>query len=130
MDKRYVGRKRSLELGRGYSVCGSVVDRVLRTERTAQMMKVDKKHIKLSNMLCRPEERIIRSEVAIGKLKEEVITFKRRVVDVSGLHSESNLYTLEFHLLDHIAEDLRRFGTLSVLDASRRNIKCAHEVCM
>lgn len=32
-------------------------------------------------------------------------------------HCKSGLYTPRFHLLDHVMEDLRVFGTLPVLDA-------------
>lgn len=69
-------------------------------------------------MLCRPVERMTSNEVALGKLKEKANTFKKKVRRVFGLHCQSGLYKLEFHLFEHIKEDLKPFRTLFVLDAS------------
>lgn len=33
-------------------------------------------------------------------------------------HCNSGIYNLKFHLLDHVLEELKALGTLSVLDAS------------
>lgn len=118
MDKSYVGRKHQWNLDKVFLFKGTFVDRVLEMERTAPMTKVNSKFTEPSNMFCRPEERIIWSEVVNGKLKKEVKAVKKGMVGQFGLHCQSGLYILKFHLLDHIAEVLDRIGTLSAMGAS------------
>jgi len=44
--------------------------------------------------------------------------FKSTASNLFGTLEDLNLFTLKFHNLDHIAEDVARFGDLSLLDAS------------
>lgn len=50
-----------------------------------------------------------------GKIK----SFKKLVLRKFGGRCTTGLHTLKFHLLDHLAEDLGRFGSLSILSASQ-----------
>lgn len=54
----------------------------------------------------------------IGTIERTVEKFKRILVETFDEHCVCSLYGLRRHLLEHIAEDIRRFGTLSVLNSS------------
>lgn len=59
------------------------------------------------------------NENKLIELQYKIEEFQSLLVRTFGEHCNSGLYILKFHLLDHVVEDLRLFGTLSVLDASR-----------
>lgn len=63
-------------------------------------------------------ERATRDVQELSNIEEKVRAFKKDVVDGLHDHCNSGLYTLKFHLLDHLGENMRRFGPLSVPDAS------------
>lgn len=44
--------------------------------------------------------------------------FKDIVVDNFAGHSSTEVFTVKFHLIDNMVEDIHRFGKLSVLDIS------------
>jgi len=58
------------------------------------------------------------SEVDLQDFEKKIYNFKKTVMQFYGKYCEKGLFTLKFHLLDHMVEDMRKFGTLSVLDAS------------
>lgn len=58
------------------------------------------------------------SKKQLMELKYCVEQFKRSLVRTCSHHCNFGLYTLTFHLLDKVLEDLQAFGTPSVLDAS------------
>ena len=51
-------------------------------------------------------------------LRSAVHLFKEHVWTLFGPHCDRGLNTLKFHLLDHLVDDLERFGTIHVLNAS------------
>lgn len=60
-------------------------------------------------------------DIALAELQvlnSRISRFQKNVGDIFADNCSTGLFTLKFHLLHHIVEDLRRFGTLSVLDAS------------
>ena len=46
-----------------------------------------------------------------------VMDLKRECKDVFAEHVQKGLYTLKFHLLDHLAEDMARYGSLEFLNS-------------
>jgi len=52
------------------------------------------------------------------ELMVSIHTFKSAVWRLFGPHCENGLNTLKFHLLDHLVDELARFGTVLVLSAS------------
>lgn len=52
------------------------------------------------------------------KIKAKILLLKKAMVDYFHGTSDNSLHTLKFHLLGHIKEDLKTFGTRFVLDAS------------
>ena len=52
------------------------------------------------------------------RLDSLIINFKTECKHVFSSNVENGLFTLKFHLLDHLVEDLRNFGSLDVLSAS------------
>jgi len=54
----------------------------------------------------------------VEDLGNRVLQFKEAVIAFFGDYCDKGVFTLKFHLLDHMVDDLRRFGSLSVLDAS------------
>lgn len=55
----------------------------------------------------------------LSTLKINVKECKKVSVEAFDKNCDSGLYTLSYHVLDHIAEDVQRFGMLSVLDRSQ-----------
>lgn len=62
------------------------------------MKMMNSKYKQMSNMLCRPEEGTIWNELAKGKLKWKVKSFKEKVVNFSG-GIGNEFFTLKFRLL-------------------------------
>lgn len=58
------------------------------------------------------------SDAELQDLRSTVLTFKKQVWSLFGPHCDRGLNTLKFHLLDHLVDDLQRFGTVRVLSAS------------
>lgn len=54
----------------------------------------------------------------LEELRSTVLLFKKQVWALFGPHCDRGLNTLKFHLLDHLVDDLQRFGTIRVLSAS------------
>ena len=50
-------------------------------------------------------------------LEQHIALFKQTCKDIFEKHVNRGLFTLKFHLLDHLVEDLRKYGTLDFLDA-------------
>lgn len=48
----------------------------------------------------------------------EVSEFNKEFVDLFSSQCSLNVHTLKFHLLDHMLEDVKRFGERSVLEES------------
>jgi hypothetical protein len=51
-------------------------------------------------------------------LRDSIHVFKKLVSSVFRPHFENSILTLKFHLLDHVVDDLERFGSIKVLSAS------------
>lgn len=64
-------------------------------------------------------DRITKHEKALEILDKIVKAFKRILADTFDEHSSLGMYIVKVHLLDHMAEDLRNFGTLSVLNSNQ-----------
>ena len=47
-----------------------------------------------------------------------IVDFKKQVWTLFRPHCERGLNTLKFHLLDHLVDDLQRFGSIHILSAS------------
>lgn len=50
-------------------------------------------------------------------MNSKFFCFKKTVVEAFVEHCNTGHYTLNFHLLDNVIENLRRFETLGVLNA-------------
>lgn len=105
-------------LDKVFPFVAAFIDRCTGHERTAPMTRVHTMYSEIVNEVTGDGEYKIRSEEELVKLEERVKEFKRELVERFDDHCESGLYTLKFHLLDHMVEDIRKFGTLSVLDGS------------
>lgn len=71
------------------------VDRVLKMERTASTTEANTKYTDFSNILCGPEERMVWSVIAVGKLEEEFKAFKKKLVEHFRLHFQLYPYKLK-----------------------------------
>lgn len=60
---------------------------------------------------------IVRDEL-LGSARVEAQKFKAVVKQIFYMHHETGLYTLKFHLLEHVVEDLDRFWTLEFSNSS------------
>lgn len=54
----------------------------------------------------------------LEKLRRDFRAFKHMVVNMFSSVFSSRLFTLKFHLLDHLVEDISRSGGISAMDAS------------
>lgn len=52
----------------------------------------------------------------VMKITSEIEQFRRIVERVFASHYPFGLYTLQFHLLDHLVEDLEKFASISFTD--------------
>lgn len=50
---------------------------------------------------------ILKHEQELESPDRKVQTFKRLLVNIFDDHCDSRLYTLKYHLLDHVVEDMR-----------------------
>lgn len=57
-------------------------------------------------------------EEDLGNLERMVKQFRRTLLQTINEHCDSSLYTLKYHVLDHVVEYIQRFGTSSVLHSS------------
>lgn len=57
-------------------------------------------------------------EEGIDKLHRELKNCRGRVVNISKRQCAFGLYTLDFHRIDHIVEDVKWFGSLEMLGGS------------
>ena len=94
------------------------IDRASRRTIEAPLTSVCTAYSDLLNTLMFTKQRGGFSKEDIRKLSDEVLSFKKKATDVLGNLDDINLFTLKFHLLDHLCNDLARFGDLSLLDAS------------
>ena len=78
-------------------------------------------HVRYSELMLKTQFDIVESGVSpavVAQLKEDIHNFKQEMVAVYGPHSSHGLYTLKFHLLDHLADDIGKYGNVAVIDAS------------
>lgn len=54
----------------------------------------------------------------IADITHRISLLKSKCVHTFEKHCEHGIHTLKFHLLDHVVEDLSKFGGLNILDAS------------
>lgn len=54
----------------------------------------------------------------MSNLDCHISKFKKLVNDVFETHCDAELYTMKFDLLDHLVEDLSKFGALERHDSS------------
>ena len=55
----------------------------------------------------------------INELEKEIIVFKRKCVQLFEPTCETGLITLKFHLLDHLCDNLRKFGTVKIINGAK-----------
>ena len=92
------------------------IDRATGLEDTAMLTHVHATYSLLMNTLSGKQNGSF-TDPEIEEIDEMVKNFKRDVVTLFEPHCDSGLFTLKFHLLDHLCTDLRCFGTLAMLDA-------------
>ena len=51
------------------------------------------------------------------EIQMRVSNLKKKVVEIYGPHCENGLFTLKFHLLDHLSEDITNYALLEYVDA-------------
>lgn len=82
--------------------------------------KMARVHAIYISMMCR----VISSDWKQGWTNKEMKAFSAQVCEFKYVVMKffsvctSIVYTMNFHFLDHLVEDLKRFGDVSVLDAS------------
>lgn len=54
----------------------------------------------------------------LNSIRDQVPELKRLVVKMFQAHCCNGLFTLNFHLLDHLTEDIECFGSIEMLEAS------------
>ena len=57
------------------------------------------------------------TKVILGVLSSKIESFKRQTVQLFEPYVDTGLFTLKFHLLDHLVEDLSKFTSLDFLNA-------------
>lgn len=55
-------------------------------------------------------------EIDLGNLERRLEPLKNRLVEAFDEHCRNGLHTLKNHLLHHMADEIRVYGTLSVLN--------------
>lgn len=93
------------------------IDRSTWQKRSLHMTSVHTLYNEIVCDLKRDVEQQIWDEKELGRLYRTVNQFKTILVEKFNQYCDSGLDTLKYHLLDHMVEDLQRFGTLSVKDS-------------
>lgn len=94
------------------------LDRVLGFQETPTLTKMHTTYTDLMVHCLHDAQTTGWTAKSILTVAENITSMKKMIVSQYGPHSTTGLYTLKFHLLDHLPEDISRFGSLSMLDAS------------
>lgn len=103
-------------LDRVFSFVAAFIDRGARHERTASVTKIHAIYIVILCDVTGGKRQRASTEEVMEMLYERVKTFKRMLVVTFHELGDSGFYTFKYRLLDHMMNDLLKFGTLSVLD--------------
>lgn len=87
-------------------------DRCLGRVDSHEQTTVHTKYTELMNLVTGNGTGVSKPDIT-----ELVSTLKRTVVETFKDHCEKGLFTLKFHTMDHLAEDISRFGSCKFLDA-------------
>lgn len=60
--------------------------------------------------------------ILVGTQSCIIKSFKLLLQETLDEHYETVLYTLKFHMLDQVVEDLKRLGSIDDLDALRHEV--------
>lgn len=94
------------------------IDRVTGFENAADMTRVCTLYTEIMTSALYDFPRNPPDSEIISEFKKKVQYFKVLTIKTFQDFCVSGLFTLKFHLLDHMVEDMERFGSLQVLDAS------------
>ena len=95
------------------------VDRVLCMENEGSLTRISSTYSDIMVSVLFDQPRLGWTPEEMAKLSTTVQEWKKLVVEFFGAYCETGLFTLKFHMLDHMVTDIRKFGTLSVLSASQ-----------
>lgn len=102
----------------GFPFVSAFTDRCLGRNESHEQTTAHTKYTDLMKSVRFPENDGSGGPVT-GALVDDLATeIKKLVVKTFVDHTEKGLFTLKFHLLDHLAEDITRFGSLPSLDAT------------
>lgn len=72
--------------------------------------------IELEQLLRRKDMEEIVGDELLGNVRKEGQKFKSLVVETFYVHCKTGLYTMKFHLFDHVLEDLDRVRSVELLN--------------
>lgn len=93
------------------------IDRSLGFEEKCELTRMNVLYIEIINKVLVDHRDRRWREGELLRLRGEIREFKSVVEGAFASHCPSGLYTLKYHLLDHLVEDLERFGSISFMDA-------------
>lgn len=82
------------------------------------MKNVHREYSKIMGEVTGDMEQCARSEKELSGLERRVKKSERVFVEMFERDCDFDLCILEYYLLDHMVDNIRRFGALSILDSS------------
>jgi len=95
----------------------SFIDTVSGSE-TAELTRVHMQYTEIILALESIDNNTGIDKSILADIQNKITAFKQNTTNLFAPHIRSGLFTLKFHLLDHLVEDLTRFAGLDVLSAS------------
>lgn len=95
----------------------SFIDTISGSE-TAELTRVHMQYTEIILALESIDNTTGIDKTILADIQNKITAFKQNTINLFAPHISSGLFTLKFHLLDHLVEDLTRFAGLDVLSAS------------
>lgn len=117
-DKKNVRKKDYRNLDSLFPFVAALLDRATGVLRNTAMTTVHSRYSMLLKMFMnRYECSGFRAET-FAELKRKIAELISVIMNTLEEYRDAWLFTLKFHLLDHLAENLERFGSPEMLDSS------------
>lgn len=95
---------------------GALIDRICGLDY-APVTTVFTLYVDIMHMVCGHNKNNRWNEEEISRLQENIGIFMHEGVALFGSTQASNIGTVKWHMLNHVCEDIRRIGSLSLIDA-------------
>ena len=102
-----------------FPLVSSTIDTILNKGNKCLLTEVNTLYTEISTKVVHEFAMTGCNDEDINELEENIIVFKRKCVQLFERTCETGLITLKFHLLDHLCDNLRKFGTIKIINGAK-----------